>query len=180
MHAVDPDLRKRLVPTAAWEPEALRDGRIGGAAVDVYPSEPKRNDDPFATPLAGLPNVILTPHIGGSTEEAQAAIARDAAGKVARYLTEGSTRTSVSVPEVDLPSPKPDRHRILHFHRNVPGVLGRMHTLLAEIDANITAEYLQSDPEVSYVILDVESDSVHDVAERMRSIPETIRMRTLS
>ena len=135
---------------------ALREGRIGGAAVDVYPSEPKRNDDPFGTPLAGLPNVILTPHIGGSTEEAQAAIARDAAGKIARYLTEGSTRTSVSVPEVDLPSPRPDRHRILHFHRNVPGVLGRMHTLLAEIDANITAEYLQSDPEVSYVILDVE------------------------
>ncbi|NCF39970.1 MAG: phosphoglycerate dehydrogenase [Planctomycetia bacterium] len=159
--------------------DALRSGAIGGAAVDVYPSEPKRNDDPFSTPLAGLPNVILTPHIGGSTEEAQAAIARDAAGKVARYLTEGSTRTSVSVPEVDLPSPKPDRHRILHFHRNVPGVLGRMHTLLAEIDANITAEYLQSDPEVSYVILDVESESVDEVAERMRSIPETIRMRTV-
>ena len=159
--------------------EALRDGRIGGAAVDVYPSEPKRNDDPFSTPLAGLPNVILTPHIGGSTEEAQAAIARDAAGKIARYLTEGSTRTSVSVPEVDLPSPKPDRQRILHFHRNVPGVLGRMHTLLAQIDANIAAEYLQSDPEVSYVILDVESDSVEEVTERMRSIPETIRMRTV-
>ncbi|MEC8319992.1 MAG: phosphoglycerate dehydrogenase [Planctomycetota bacterium] len=160
--------------------DALRDGRIGGAAVDVYPSEPKRNDDPFETPLAGLSNVILTPHIGGSTEEAQAAIARDAAGKIARYLTEGSTRTSVSVPEVDLPAPAPGRHRILHFHHNVPGVLGRMHTLLAEIDANITAEYLQSDPEVSYVILDVDASSIAEVSERMRSIPETIRMRTLS
>ncbi len=159
---------------------ALREGRLGGAAVDVYPSEPKRNEDPFGTPLAGLPNVILTPHIGGSTEEAQAAIARDAAGKVARYLTEGSTRTSVSVPEVDLPAPAPDRHRILHFHHNVPGVLGRMHTLLAEIDANITAEYLQSDPEVSYVILDVDASSITEISERMRSIPETIRMRTLS
>jgi D-3-phosphoglycerate dehydrogenase len=160
--------------------EALRAGRLGGVAIDVYPSEPRRNDDPFSTPLAGLPNVILTPHIGGSTEEAQAAIARDAASKLGRYLTEGSTRRSASVPEVDLPSPKPDRHRILHFHRNVPGVLGRMHTLLAEIDANITAEYLQSDPEVSYVILDVESDSVEEAAARLRSIPETIRMRTLS
>ncbi len=159
---------------------ALKDGRLDGAAVDVYPSEPKRNDDPFATPLAGLPNVVLTPHIGGSTEEAQAAIARDAASKLARYLTEGSTRSSVSVPEVDLPTPAPDRHRILHFHRNVPGVLGRMHTLLAEIDANITAEYLQSDPEVSYVILDVESIAVEQIGDRMRSIPETIRMRTLS
>ena len=159
---------------------ALREGRLDGAAVDVYPSEPRRNDDPFSTPLAGLSNVILTPHIGGSTEEAQAAIARDAAGKIARYLTEGSTRSSVSVPEVDLPSPKPDRHRILHFHHNVPGVLGRMHTLLAEIDANITAEYLQSDPEVSYVILDVESDSISRISDRLRSIPETIRMRTLS
>ena len=159
---------------------ALREERLAGAAVDVYPSEPKRNDDPFSTPLAGLANVVLTPHIGGSTEEAQAAIARDAAGKLVRYLKEGSTRSSVSVPEVDLPTPPPDRHRILHFHRNVPGVLGRMHTLLAEIDANITAEYLQSDPEVSYVILDVESASVEDVGTRMRSIPETIRMRTLS
>ena len=160
--------------------EALRAGRLGGVAIDVYPSEPRRNDDPFSTPLAGLPNVILTPHIGGSTEEAQAAIARDAARKLARYLNEGSTRSSTSVPEVDLPSPRPDRHRILHFHRNVPGVLGRMHTLLAEIDANITAEYLQSDPEVSYVILDIESDAIEEVAARMRSIPETIRMRTLS
>ena len=159
---------------------ALREERLAGAAVDVYPSEPKRNDDPFTTPLAGLSNVVLTPHIGGSTEEAQAAIARDAAGKLVRYLKEGSTRSSVSVPEVDLPTPPPDRHRILHFHRNVPGVLGRMHTLLAEIDANITAEYLQSDPEVSYVILDVESASVEEVGSRMRSIPETIRMRTLS
>ncbi|MDG2021599.1 MAG: phosphoglycerate dehydrogenase [Phycisphaerales bacterium] len=160
--------------------DAIRDGRLGGASVDVYPSEPKRNDDPFSTPLAGLPNVILTPHIGGSTEEAQAAIARDAAGKLARYLVEGSTRSSASVPEVDLPIPSPDRHRILHFHHNVPGVLGRMHTLLAEIDANITAEYLQSDPEVSYVILDVDADSISEISDRMRSIPETIRMRTLS
>jgi D-3-phosphoglycerate dehydrogenase len=159
--------------------DALRSGAIGGAAVDVYPHEPKKNDDPFSTPLAGLPNVILTPHIGGSTEEAQAAIARDAAGKLARYLTEGSTRTSVSVPEVDLPSLRPDRHRILHFHRNVPGVLGRLHTMLADLDANITAEYLQSDPEVSYVILDIETSDPEAVRMKLDAIPETIRVRWL-
>ena len=146
----------------------------------MFPVEPKSNKDEFTSPLRGFDNAILTPHIGGSTEEAQAAIARDAAGKLARYLAEGSSRTSVSVPEVDLPTPAPGRHRILHFHRNVPGVLGRMHTLLAEIDANITAEYLQSDPEVSYVILDVDSTSIAEISDRMRSIPETIRMRTLS
>lgn len=159
--------------------DAIRSGQVGGAAVDVYPHEPKRNDDPFETPLAGLPNVILTPHIGGSTEEAQAAIARDAATKLARYLVEGSTRTSVSVPEVDLPSLHPDRHRILHFHRNVPGVLGRLHTMLADLDANITAEYLQSDPEVSYVILDIETGDAEKVRAKLDAIPETIRVRTL-
>ncbi len=159
--------------------EALRSGRLRGAAVDVFPEEPDGTRADFACPLAGLPNVILTPHVGGSTEEAQAAIARDVAGKLARYLEVGSTTTAVNVPEVDLPRLRPGQHRILHWHRNVPGVLSRMHGMLADLQVNINAEYLQSDPVTSYVILDV--DPHHDavVRERLREIPETIRVRTL-
>ena len=158
---------------------ALRNGHLAGAALDVYPSEPRSNDEPFTSPLAGVPNVILTPHIGGSTREAQKAIALDAAGKLRRYVLEGSTLSSVSVPQVDLPSLRPNQHRILHFHRNVPGVLSRLHTMLAELDVNINAEYLQSDADTSYVILDI--DPVHGDAVKtgMQAIEETIRLRTL-
>jgi D-3-phosphoglycerate dehydrogenase len=158
---------------------ALSSGKLAGAAVDVFQSEPTHNDEPFSTPLAGIPNVILTPHIGGSTREAQKAIAQDTAEKLRRYIKEGSTLHSVSVPQVDLPSLRPNQSRILHFHRNIPGVLGRMHTMLADIGVNINAEYLQSDPETSYVILDV--DTGHDKAVKagLHSIEETIRLRTL-
>ena len=116
--------------------------------------------------------------IGGGINGA--GIARDAAGKLVRYLKEGSTRSSVSVPEVDLPTPPPDRHRILHFHRNVPGVLGRMHSSLAELGVNINAEYLQSQGDLSYVILDVDPIEPHIIHEELKRIPETIRFRTIS
>jgi D-3-phosphoglycerate dehydrogenase len=159
--------------------EALRSGHLGGAAADVYPDEPSGGDQPFKCDLTGLPNVILTPHIGGSTEEAQQNISVEVAGKLVRYLHNGTTTTAVNVPEVDLPHLRPEQHRILHFHRNVPGVLSRLHGMLAELDININAEYLQSNAEVSYVILDVDPHHGESLRQRLQAIPETIRVRTL-
>jgi D-3-phosphoglycerate dehydrogenase len=159
--------------------EALQRQQLRGAAIDVFPDEPAANQAAFTVPLAGLPNVIMTPHVGGSTQEAQAAIARDVAGKLVRYLEVGSTTAAVNVPEVDLPRLRPGQHRILHWHRNVPGVLSRLHGMLAELDVNINAEFLQSDAETSYVILDVDPHQGQMVRDRLREIPETIRVRTL-
>ncbi|HMN96756.1 MAG TPA: phosphoglycerate dehydrogenase [Phycisphaerales bacterium] len=159
--------------------EALRAGHVGGAAIDVFPAEPEESSCPFACDLAGLPNVILTPHIGGSTEEAQEAIARDVCAKLVRFARNGSTSTAVNVPEVDLPQLRPDQHRILHFHHNVPGVLGRMHTMLATLGVNINAEHLQSSGDVSYVILDVDPVGGEAVKRGLAEVPETIRLRTL-
>lgn len=159
---------------------ALRSGRIGGAALDVFPSEPAGNGDPFASPVSGCPNAILTPHIGGSTEEAQEAIALEVSEKLARHWIHGSTATSVNMPEVDLPVLREGQLRILHVHRNVPGVLGAMHGLLAQARININAEFLQSNPRTSYVILDVDRFEDPALLAALRQMPETIRMRTMS
>lgn len=158
---------------------ALRDGQVAGAAIDVFPDEPAANDATFSCELAGLPNVLLTPHIGGSTEEAQENIARDVSSKILRFMLNGSTTSSVNVPEVELPQLRSDQHRILHFHRNVPGVLSRMHSMLAARGVNINAEFLQSKGDLSYVILDVDPVEGEAVKDGMRQIPETIRVRTL-
>ena len=156
---------------------ALKSGHVGGAAVDVFPEEPAENGDGFSTPLAGLSNVILTPHIGGSTEEAQEAIAIDVAEKLARFWTQGCTATSVNFPAVDLPNVRGGQVRILHVHKNVPGVLSKMHTLLANAGVNINAEHLQSDQNTSYVILDVDAFQDANIMNALRTLPETIRMR---
>lgn len=156
---------------------ALRSGHLAGAAVDVYPEEPEKSADAFRCALAGMPNVILTPHIGGSTEEAQHGIAEDVAAKLNRFLEHGSTAACVNLPEVDLPSLRKDQFRILHFHRNVPGVLSKMHRVLADYNVNINAEYLQSDAHVSYVILDVDRHDEDAVLAGLEQIPETVRMR---
>ncbi len=158
---------------------ALREGRIGGAATDVYPTEPTAGDASFNCPLAGLPNVIMTPHVGGSTLEAQAGIAREVSSKLARFHAVGTTMSAVNVPGVDLPNRHPDQLRVLHFHRNVPGVLSTLHAAIAELGANIHAEYLQSVGDVSYVILDVDQVEHSELQTAIVAIPETIRLRLL-
>lgn len=156
---------------------SLRSGHLAGAAADVFPEEPAENGEGFRTPLAGLGNVILTPHIGGSTEEAQEAIAVDVAEKLARFWRHGTTATAVNFPQVDLPQVKEGLLRILHVHRNVPGVLGTMHTLLAKAGINIHAEFLQSDRDTSFVILDVDRFGDRALLDGLERMPETIRMR---
>jgi D-3-phosphoglycerate dehydrogenase len=178
---------------------ALEEGRLSGAALDVFPREPAGKGESFESEIRGVENVILTPHIGGSTEEAQEAIARDVAEKLVKYVNNGSTTGAVNVPQVELAeqgqaeppafaepkaggTPKDGgtrQHRILHFHRNVPGVLSKMHGVIAELGVNITAEYLQTNRDVGYVVLDVDPTHGEAVLEGLRGIPETIRVRML-
>ncbi|TVQ31427.1 MAG: phosphoglycerate dehydrogenase [Phycisphaeraceae bacterium] len=157
----------------------IRSGRIAGAAVDVFPQEPGSEEEPFESPLRGLNNVILTPHIAGSTLQAQRNIAEEVTSKLIKFMNNGSTTTAVNVPEVELPVLHPDKHRILHFHRNVPGVLSKMHKIIADLGVNIVAEYLQTDPRHSYVILDIDPTHGDELVDQLRSVDETIRVRTL-
>lgn len=175
---------------------ALKSGRLSGAALDVFPKEPDSNTEPFISEVRGLPNVILTPHVGGSTEEAQFAIAEDVAGKLIRFINNGSTTGAVNVPNVDLPSQdEPDdesssttkksrapkrRHRILHSHNNVPGVLKQINSVMAEMGVNIAAQYLKTNEDIGYVVFDIDPQGfTPTLVERLRSIPETTRVRVL-
>jgi len=158
--------------------DAILSGHVAGAAVDVFPVEPKRKGDPFESELRGLPNVILTPHTGGSTEEAQEAIGQFVANKVRDYLTTGSTNLSVNLPNLALDQ-RPDAHRVAYLHRNVPGVLATINATLAEHGVNIEGQLLATRGELGYVVTDVSSPVPTDVVDVLAGRPESLRLRLL-
>ena len=159
---------------------ALQSGQLGGAAVDVFPVEPKGNDDRFESPLVGLDNVILTPHIGGSTLEAQDNIGLEVAAKLVRYSDNGSTLSAVNFPEVTLPG-HDGSLRLLHIHRNVPGVLSRVNEIFSQAGVNIDGQFLRTHPNVGYVVIDVAATGAQAVQlkEQLATIPGTLRTRSL-
>lgn len=156
----------------------IQEGHIAGAAIDVYPWEPEKNGDKFETPLQHLPNVILTPHIGGSTEEAQMNIGEDVSNKLFQYLEMGITIGSHTVPPLSLP-PQEGTHRILHIHKNVPGVLSAINTQLSKHKINILAQYLKTNEEIGYVVLDVDKRLSSAAFQLLKEIKETIKVRML-
>ena len=160
--------------------EAIRGGRIGGAAVDVFPVEPKGNAEAFVSPLQNLPNVILTPHIGGSTLEAQENIGLEVAAKLVRYSDNGSTLSAVNFPEVSLPA-HPNSRRLLHIHRNMPGMLTQINNLFSTETVNIDAQFLQTSGQVGYVVIDVSAseEQAEDLKDRLAAIPGTLKTRLL-
>ncbi len=156
--------------------KSLDKGSLSGAAVDVFPHEPEKNGDEFTNILQNTPNVILTPHIGGSTEEAQGAIGLDVTHKLMKYLELGTSEGSQTVPPVSLP-PQAGTHRILHIHRNVPGILGQINSRLSKRGLNITGQYLKTNEEIGYVILDVDHRISREAFELVRGIKGTIKAR---
>ncbi|MGF1766703.1 phosphoglycerate dehydrogenase [Enterovibrio makurazakiensis] len=157
---------------------ALESGHIGGAAIDVFPTEPKTNSDPFTSPLQAFDNVILTPHIGGSTQEAQENIGIEVAGKMVKYSDNGSTLSCVNFPEVSLPEHS-ETSRLLHIHQNKPGILTKINTIFAEEGINIAAQYLQTNAEFGYVVIDVETEHSEKALEKLKAIDGTLRARIL-
>ncbi|NOI68370.1 phosphoglycerate dehydrogenase [Vibrio sp. 99-8-1] len=158
--------------------QSLESRHLGGAAVDVFPIEPKTNADPFESPLIKFDNVILTPHVGGSTQEAQENIGVEVAGKLAKYSDNGSTLSSVNFPEVSLPTHK-GASRLLHIHENRPGILTQINTIFAEDGINIAGQYLQTSSEIGYVVIDVEASRSEEALVKLKKIDGTIRARLL-
>ncbi|WP_404376173.1 phosphoglycerate dehydrogenase [Vreelandella aquamarina] len=158
--------------------DAIKAGKLNGAAIDVFPVEPKGNDEEFQSPLRGLHNVILTPHIGGSTLEAQENIGIEVSEKLITYSDNGTTVTSVNFPEVALPA-HPDKHRLLHIHDNVPGVLSQINRVLSENDINISGQYLQTNDKVGYVVIDVDKAYGPQALEALKQVEHTLKIRVL-
>ncbi|HEY2395158.1 MAG TPA: phosphoglycerate dehydrogenase [Rudaea sp.] len=159
---------------------SLKSGHLSGAAIDVFPVEPQGNNDKFVSPLIGMDNVILTPHVGGSTLEAQDNIGREVAAKLLRYSDNGSTLSAVNFPEVSLPG-HPNSQRLLHIHRNVPGILSRINEIFSRESINIDAQFLQTDAKVGYVVIDVSTSAEHagELKDALAAIPGTLRARVL-
>jgi len=158
--------------------ESLESNHLLGFAADVFPEEPKNNNEKFTTPLQGIPNVILTPHIGGSTQEAQENIGLDVANKLISFLETGSSTGSLSVPALSLPVQQ-DTHRLLHIHKNVPGVLSEINGLLSRLNVNILGQYLKTNSQIGYVVLDIDRNTPTSVLEEMKKVKNTIRVRSL-
>ena len=158
--------------------DALDRGHVRGAAIDVFPTEPRSNAEPFASPLQRFDNVILTPHIGGSTVQAQENIGTEVAGKLVRYSDNGTTMSAVNFPEVALP-PHPGEHRLLHVHENRPGMLSAINRVFSEQGINISGQYLQTRGDLGYVVIDVATESSEAALSALKAIPGTIRTRRL-
>ena len=158
--------------------KAIKDKKIAGAAIDVFPIEPEKNGDVFTTPLQGLANVMLTPHIGGSTEEAQENIGEDVSIKLYQYLERGVSYGSHTIPSISLP-PVENAHRILHIHNNVPGVLSAINTVMSKNKINIVGQYLKTNDEIGYVVLDVDSKLSKTAIALLKEVKHTIRARML-
>ena len=156
----------------------LKSGKVKGAAIDVFPYEPSSNDEKFTSELCGLPNVILTPHVGGSTEEAQFDIGNFVSRKIISYINTGSTFGSVNLPEIQLPEFQ-SAHRIMHIHENVKGILAQINTILSEFDNNIIGQYLKTNENMGYVITDIDNLHNTDLEKKLKEIPNTIKYRIL-
>lgn len=157
---------------------AIKSGKVWGAAIDVFPYEPKTNDEEFVNELRGLPNVILTPHIGGSTEEAQANIGEFVPSKLLQFMNNGSTYGSVNFPELQLP-PLENAHRLLHIHQNVPGILAQINNVFAKYHVNIIGQYLKTTEKTGYVITDITKEYAEEIVNELKKIDNTIKFRML-
>ncbi|HEY8072948.1 MAG TPA: phosphoglycerate dehydrogenase, partial [Labilithrix sp.] len=157
---------------------AIHSKKLGGGALDVYPEEPESNSDGFTSVVRGLPNVILTPHVGGSTLEAQEAIGREVAASLTRFTNTGATTGSVNFPQVELP-PFASAHRVLNVHRNVPGVLRDIHRIVSEKNGNVVGQVLATDEAIGYLVMDLDKEVANDVKTAIRTLPTSIKTRIL-